>query len=164
MKSMKDKVDKQLKEKKFKGISASRLKGASQFEIDDRYTHVIVVSDQVEFRLEKVKTLDAESLKVYNGTNVRQYIARKPGGVRDRPSKGLIVPDNKWSEFLQAVINYTEAVFPNMFEREEEKHASIPAPYIPVKKFSYDEARKADIARKSVQDVNWGDVKKLNKK
>ncbi len=165
MSSLKERINNSLKNKN-KKLSKSQLKAISQFQIDDRYTQTIVISDQVEFRFEKVRTINASDSSVYDGVNIRQYISRKPGGKRDKPSKGLIVPDRNWHEFLQGAAEFHKAVYgrESVEYDDEEEDEPEPAPPLPVKKqFSPDELRKMSIARKSVEEVNWADVEKIGK-
>ncbi len=167
MSSLKERINNSLKNKN-KKLSKSQLKAISQFQIDDRYTQTIVISDQVEFRFEKVRTINASDNSVYDGVNIRQYISRKPGGKRDKPSKGLIVPDANWHEFLQGAVEFHKAVYGKESveyddeEEDETEPASAPFPLVK-KQPSPDELRKMSVARKSAEEVNWADVEKIGK-
>lgn len=103
--------------RKLSPISKATVENMTQYKESVKHTHMIPLGEHVSLKIRKQKTIFADR-EAETGIDIRKFLNNKypfKGG-----KQGILIPERAWAPFVQAVIDFTQSAYPEIFYDEQQ--------------------------------------------
>lgn len=106
-------MKKKINEKKYSAISKRALEEMTQFRESTKHTQSIPLGEHISIKIRKMKTIHTDKEADIN-VDLRKFLNNKYPFKYGR--QGISIPYEKWSEFVQAIIDFSMSACPEIFD------------------------------------------------